>query len=82
MLPRRRPDWDWLRAWPMLGGSVTSLAFGSWLLAGSASPHNRDLAAFVMIVLGSVLLGAWIALHAINHPLTREDDDDQVSGRG
>lgn len=50
-----RPGWE---RWPLLAGATLCIAAAVALLEGSA---GREFAAIVLIVVGSVLLGAFIA---------------------
>lgn len=57
--------WRALRRWPLALGALACLAFACWLLA-----HIGDdqVAAGCLLVLGAVLLGAFLALYARDAP--------------
>jgi hypothetical protein len=72
----KSPRWaDW-RPWPMLAGAVICLT------SAVALAENREAAAEALLVLGALLIGAWIVLltlagHTGQAKLEVEDDPPQ-----
>lgn len=51
------PDWS---RWPLLTAALVGIGFGVSLLQGSEQAQAREFAAYVLILLGGVSLGAFI----------------------
>lgn len=49
-----------LTRWPLLLGAALAIGLGAWLLADTGATGDRQFAAFSLLLLGSVLLGAWV----------------------
>ena len=50
--------WDWTKV--TLGGMASlAILLGSWMVASTGNAGNAE-AGFVLIVLGALLLGAWL----------------------
>lgn len=55
----RGPWWRPLLSWPLLAGAAVVVAGGAGLLA-TGDARARDVAGVSLVVLGAVLLGAWV----------------------
>ncbi len=68
------PKWSDWRPWPMLAGAIVCLT------SAVALAENREAAAEALLVIGAVLLGAWIVLLTIAGHTGQADvppDDEQ-----
>lgn len=70
-------SWGWLRSWPLLVAAVVALATGTRL---SVDTTTRAAIGLVLVTLGAVCLGAWIALLSAHDYTGRDPANVDPSG--